>query len=385
MRVLTRFLIAGAGLLALAVPSVSAAAGPPDPSIIGGQPASENYSFVASFQTRSGSPWCGGSLIRADWVLTAKHCMAGETPASVQIRIGSTNRSSGGTLAFADRWVDHPGTDLSVVHLTTAVSQQPVQVAGSAPVGAAIRLLGWGCTTDPNCGPSPVTLQQLDTSILADSRCGVGADMICVNNPDGSRGACYGDSGGPAVLGTAGNWQLVGATHGGTSSICGQGPSTYADVPAARAWIDSTVGGGTSTNLALNRPATGSASCNADEGPAKAVNGSVGGGVTDKWCSGAAGTKTLQVDLGATRTIRTVTVRHAGAGGESASFNTRDFDLQVSNDGNTWTTAAQARASTASVTNHAVTASGRYVRLSVIAATQTTSGVARIYELEVYA
>ena len=46
---------------------------------------------------------------------------------------------------------------------------------------------------------------------------------------------------------------------------------------------------------ASRRPPT--ASCNADEGPAKAVNGSVTGGNTDKWCSLGA-TKWLQVDLG---------------------------------------------------------------------------------------
>ncbi len=69
-------------------------------------------------------------------------------------------------------------------------------------------------------------------------------------------------------------------------------------------------------NLALNRPATGSAACAAAEGPEKAVNGSVSGGNTDKWCS-PAGTKFLQVDLQANRTVGGVIIRHAGAGGES--------------------------------------------------------------------
>src|SRR6185436_21076869 len=49
------------------------------------------------------------------------------------------------------------------------------------------------------------------------------------------------------------------------------------------------------TNLALGKPATGSASCAASEGPAMAFDGKLG--VDTKWCSTAAGTKTLQVDL----------------------------------------------------------------------------------------
>jgi hypothetical protein len=138
-------------------------------------------------------------------------------------------------------------------------------------------------------------------------------------------------------------------------------------------------------NLALNRPATGSAACSANEMPAKAVNGSVSGGNSDKWCSASGTTKTLTVDLGAATTLKKLTVRHAGAGGEPASLNTRDFDLATSSDGTTWTTAAQIRGNTASVTDHTISATARWIRLSVIAGTQTTSNIARIYEFEAYA
>ena len=136
------------------------------------------------------------------------------------------------------------------------------------------------------------------------------------------------------------------------------------------------------TNLALNQPATGSAACNANEGPAKAVNGSVSGGTTDKFCSLAA-SKFLQVDLGQVRSIQSFVVRHAGAGGESATWNTRDYDIQVSNDGSSFTTVVQARANTAGVSTHAAAASARFVRLNIITPTQTTDTATRIYELEV--
>src|SRR5207249_11855691 len=52
-----------------------------------------------------------------------------------------------------------------------------------------------------------------------------------------------------------------------------------ADAPPS---FDSTGGTGP-TNVALNRPAAGSTPCNSNEGPAKAVNGSVSGGNSDKW------------------------------------------------------------------------------------------------------
>jgi F5/8 type C domain-containing protein len=136
-------------------------------------------------------------------------------------------------------------------------------------------------------------------------------------------------------------------------------------------------------NVALNRPATGSASCNTTETPAKAVNGSVSGGNGDKWCSLAA-TKQLQVDLGAGTSITGFVVRHAGAGGEQSGWNTRDYDIEVSPDGTTWTTAVQARASTAAVTTHVTAVTGRYVRLDVLTAEQSANTAARIYEFEIY-
>ncbi|HWM05343.1 MAG TPA: discoidin domain-containing protein [Actinophytocola sp.] len=137
-------------------------------------------------------------------------------------------------------------------------------------------------------------------------------------------------------------------------------------------------------NLALDKPATADSSCNADEGPAKAVNGSVTGGNADKWCS-LGGSKWLRVDLGAVTPVGRFVLRHAGAGGEPARFNTRDFDLQVSTNGTDWTTVVAARGNTADVSTHPITpVSARYLRIDVLDPTQGTDPAARVYELEAY-
>jgi hypothetical protein len=143
--------------------------------------------------------------------------------------------------------------------------------------------------------------------------------------------------------------------------------------------------GGQPTNLALNRTATSDSRCALSEGPEKAVNGGVSGGNADKWCS-LGTSRWLQVDLGAARRVGRFVVRHAGAGGETTAFNTRDFDLQTSADGVTWATVAAPRGNTANVSTHVVTpVTTRYVRLSVLVPTQNADRAARIYELEVYA
>jgi hypothetical protein len=144
-------------------------------------------------------------------------------------------------------------------------------------------------------------------------------------------------------------------------------------------------GSGGPGNLALNKPATGSGACAPTEGPAKAVNGTVSGGNADKFCS-LAPAKFLQIDLGSTQSLGSVEISHAAAGGESASFNTRNYTLQTSTNGTTWTTRATVTTNTAAVTSHPLAGiSARYVRLNVIQATQGTDPAARIYELKVFA
>jgi cytolysin (calcineurin-like family phosphatase) len=136
--------------------------------------------------------------------------------------------------------------------------------------------------------------------------------------------------------------------------------------------------------LSRGKPATGSIACNANEGPAKAVNGSTSGGNSDKFCS-AVSPSFLQVDLTATYDVSSVVVKHAGAGGESTSYNTAAFNIQLSTDGSTWTTVATTPANTASTTTHVIpTTAARYARLNVTDGAGGPSTTTRIYELEVH-
>ena len=367
--------------------SAGTASAQPSPTIVGGVNATETYSFMAALSSTDG--WgCGASLIRPTWIITAKHCVTLDNgdpsaPGSLSFRIGSLYQDSGGSVAQGKQVIRYAtdDADVALVELTAPVAQQPIDIAAAAPVGAATRIIGWGCQTDACDGQQNPVLQQLDTSILDDSTCGGGQYYLCVNNPDGWRGACYGDSGGPAVVKNGSAWALVGATSGG-SGKCGENPSYYVDLPNVRSWIESYAGpngGSSSTNLALNHPASSAqASCNADEVPAKAVNGSVSGGNSDKWCSGAPGAKSLQVDLGANHQLTRLVVQHAGAGGESTAYNTKNFTLETSTGGGVWTTAATVSNNTASTTTSTVNVNARWIRIT------TTDAVARIYEFGAY-
>ncbi|WP_326556462.1 S1 family peptidase [Micromonospora sp. NBC_01796] len=206
--------------------------------VVNGRPATENYSFMVYV---SG---CTGSLINANWAVTAKHC---PTPSSV--RVGSVNRSSGGTVVSVLRGVNHPTSDVKLLQLASSVSHAPAPIpTTSGAVGTATRIIGWGQTCPTRgCGSAPLVANELDTSIVADSRCsGINGTLeICTNNTNGNAGACYGDSGGPQVRSIGGRWNLIGATSraGNNNPTCATGPSIYGDLPAIRSWINTQVGG----------------------------------------------------------------------------------------------------------------------------------------------
>ncbi len=136
------------------------------------------------------------------------------------------------------------------------------------------------------------------------------------------------------------------------------------------------------SNLACQRPVSASGFV-AGEGANLAVDGQTAG--NSKWCCTAAGDKWLQVDLGQTRAICRWVVKHAGAGGESKSANTRDFSLQKSLNGQHWEVVDTVRGNTEDITDRAFPAfQARWVRLLISQGTQTSENTARIYEWELH-
>src|SRR3954470_6621258 len=85
---------------------------------------------------------------------------------------------------------------------------------------------------------------------------------------------------------------------------------TYSGEPVAKIYEFEVYGPDGRVNLALHRPATGSVPCSQDQGPEKAVNGSVAGGQADRWCADD-WPLFLQVDLGALSPVTRFVVKHA--------------------------------------------------------------------------
>ena len=66
----------------------------------------------------------------------------------------------------------------------------------------------------------------------------ISAKEICINNPNGTDGVCFGDSGGPAVrYTTTGVPQLVGGVSRSAGAYCGMTPTAFTSQPHFRTWI----------------------------------------------------------------------------------------------------------------------------------------------------
>jgi secreted trypsin-like serine protease len=233
-------------LAAVLVPGTAAAA----PGIVGGTAADQPYPFAVSLHATSGKLFCTGALIAPTWVVTAAHCVFDRAPAAVSLRAGSNDSEQGGEVAQPAEVVvnpafdtRHPAGDVALLRLAAPLQAAPVALAANAAPGTPTRILGWGQTC-PNvgCGPVPTVLQQLDTHLVPGAKCTAafdGTTELCTDNPGGTAGACFGDSGGPQVVRDGDHWLLVGVTSrpGNDDPVCATAPSIYTSVVAYAPWI----------------------------------------------------------------------------------------------------------------------------------------------------
>ncbi|WP_419742631.1 endo-beta-N-acetylglucosaminidase [Paraclostridium dentum] len=132
-------------------------------------------------------------------------------------------------------------------------------------------------------------------------------------------------------------------------------------------------------NLALNKEAIANAKTNENEDAKFAFDGKL----NSKWCALGESGNYIQVDLGKENIIKQLRISHAEAGGEAKSMNTSQYNIEVSNDGQSWRKIKDVSNNSSSISNDDLNYElARYIKVNIKKSEQGSGGATRIYEIE---
>ncbi|MCX4420392.1 S1 family peptidase [Streptomyces mirabilis] len=233
--------VATAAAAATALLGAPGAVAAPQPIVGGTTTTTTAYPFMMQITDASQNQFCGGTLVAANKVVTAAHCMVGETTSSVRVIGGRTylNGTNGTVSKVSKIWINPAytdatnGDDVAVLTLSTSMAYTPASYVASTDTGvyatgATARIIGWGTTSES--GSSSNQLRTATVPIVSNSSCAgsygsefVASDMVCAGYTNGGTDTCQGDSGGPLLIGGV----LAGITSWGNGCAEAGYPGVY--------------------------------------------------------------------------------------------------------------------------------------------------------------
>ncbi|XP_017888643.1 chymotrypsin-2-like, partial [Ceratina calcarata] len=228
-----------------------------DPRIVNGEAAKPGeIPYQVSLQMKSSSfHFCGGSVLNENYVITAAHCVEGQTAPKIKVVAGTIDLSKSGSEHNVQKIIIHEKynpddswkNDIALLKVEKPFVKSPQisfvtlpSVSDVVHANDLATVSGWGRLWQG--GPTTIYLQRVNILIADQQYCkliyskqhyNVYDSQVCAYDPTVQKGSCHGDSGGPLTV----NGKLTGLVSWAMGCALTDYPTVYTRVASHLDWI----------------------------------------------------------------------------------------------------------------------------------------------------